>query len=70
MKPAERKVTLLPFNGCEEASPASHSTFIQCCNPVYALVDNGDRSLYWMCQGCASHNVHNRGAKIVAMVKS
>lgn len=47
---------------CQEASPMSRETFIPCGRPATCIVDNGDEHPYWMCEGCADHNVRNRRA--------
>lgn len=51
---------------CEEASTLSIQTYIPCGEPAVAIVDNGDRRRYYMCEGCTDHNVRNRGARIIA----
>jgi len=51
---------------CEEASNLSREFFIPCSKPVDAAVwHDRDRRLYMMCFGCASHNVVNRGGRLV-----
>lgn len=50
---------------CEEASVLSHNHYIPCNAPAVVLIDNGDRRQYRMCQPCAQHNIHNRGARLV-----
>lgn len=47
---------------CQEASAHSLGHYIACGEPATCIVDNGDRTPYWMCEGCAEHNVRNRGA--------
>jgi hypothetical protein len=47
---------------CEEASALSHSTYIPCNKPAARMVKNRDTEPYRMCEMCADHNVHNRGA--------
>jgi hypothetical protein len=51
---------------CQEASPLSYSFKIECGRPAVALIDNGDQMPYFMCAGCADHNVRNRGGMILA----
>jgi hypothetical protein len=51
---------------CQEASPMSVSRYIPCGQPAVAIIDNGDGRPYYMCGPCASHNVLNRRAKVVA----
>ena len=56
------------FDGktCEEASIFSRERYIPCGQPAVALVKNRDPKPYFMCEGCADHNVRNRGATILA----
>ena len=56
------------FDGlkCEEASMFSSNRYIPCGLPAVALVKNRDPKPYFMCEGCAYHNVRNRGAIIWA----
>lgn len=70
--PVEPKDRIKPlvFQGlvlCQEASPLSKHEFVPCFGKALAIVDNGDRKLYFMCGECADHNVRNRGAKLVAI---
>lgn len=55
------------FDGktCEEASVMSMKFYIPCGKPAVALVKNRDPKPYYMCEGCADHNVRNRGAKLL-----
>lgn len=46
---------------CQEASPFARGEYLPCGGPAVCIVDNGDTAPYWMCAGCASHNVNNRG---------
>jgi hypothetical protein len=51
---------------CEEASTLSTHMFIPCSRPVCALIwHERDRRAYMMCEGCASHNIQNRGGRLV-----
>jgi len=50
---------------CQEASSMSFKTFIPCCKPATMLVKNRDPEPYFMCLGCAWHNVNNREAKLL-----
>lgn len=50
---------------CEEASIFSKEKYIPCGRPARFLVRNKDTKPYFMCEGCAYHNVHNRGAEIL-----
>lgn len=52
---------------CEEASVASHETYIPCNRPARYMVGWSRRTEgpYRMCEPCASHNVSNRGAEII-----
>jgi len=51
---------------CQEASIFSRESYIPCFAPAVTIVDNGDSRPYYMCLLCASHNVRNRGAKLLA----
>jgi hypothetical protein len=51
---------------CQEASVLSKEKYIPCFAPAVAIVFSPkDRRAYWMCPGCASHNLSNRGALLV-----
>lgn len=51
---------------CQEASRYSVTGYIPCGNIATAIVyHNRDRRGYYMCTSCASHNLHNRGGKLV-----
>ncbi len=51
---------------CQEASIFSQSSYIACNQPAAAIVyHERDARGYYMCLGCASHNIRNRGGKIV-----
>lgn len=51
---------------CQEASVFSRDSYIPCNGPAVAIVHHDkDRRSYYMCAGCASHNIHNRGGKLV-----
>lgn len=57
----------IPFGArCQEASVFSRESYIPCGAPAVAIVDNGDSRPYYMCEGCADHNVRNRGARVVS----
>lgn len=67
--PAPREIDpSAPIAGqfCEEASPLSGGIYVPCLAPAVALVDNRDRRPYYMCLGCALHNVRNRSGKLLA----
>ena len=52
---------------CQEASIFSQSAYIACNAPAVAIVYHArDRRGYYMCLGCAHHNIKNRGGKWVA----
>lgn len=52
---------------CQEASILSYEKYIPCGQPALALVwHNGDAKAYFMCVGCADHNVRNRGVVLLA----
>ncbi len=51
---------------CQEASILSTHSYIPCGRPAVAIVySDRDRRGYLMCIGCASHNLSNRGGKLV-----
>lgn len=52
---------------CEEASTASHMTYIPCGRPATAVVyfESHKEGPYNMCAMCADHNTRNRGATYV-----
>lgn len=51
---------------CQEAAPVSVGFYVPCGRPAVAVVDNGDRRPYYMCDACTSHNVTNRRARVLA----
>lgn len=65
------KLSLRAYNAvsCQEASSLSRETYIPCGQHVTALIENKDSHLYFMCAACASHNLHNRGAKQIAEIE-
>jgi hypothetical protein len=50
---------------CQEASIFSQKIYIPCGAPAVAIIKNRDLNPYYMCFFCASHNIHNRGAKLL-----
>ena len=52
---------------CEEASLASHTTYIPCNNPAVSIVGWKGRSdaPIRMCVACADHNIKNRGGEYI-----
>lgn len=55
---------------CQEASILSQSNYIPCTRPAVAIIyHERDRRGYYMCDGCADHNVKNRGGKWVGGTK-
>lgn len=50
---------------CQEASSASHATYIACGALAVFIVQTRDPHAYAMCDACADHNVRNRGALYV-----
>lgn len=46
---------------CEEASIFSTKMYLPCGIPAVALLKTRDPRPYFMCQGCADHNLKNRG---------
>lgn len=53
---------------CQEASVFSTDSYIPCGAPASAIVKHNGRTErpYFMCQACASHNVANRNASLLA----
>jgi hypothetical protein len=51
---------------CQEASPFSKGMYLACSQKATTIVDNGDSRPYYMCAGCADHNIRHRGAKLLA----
>ncbi len=52
---------------CQEASPLSNHFYIPCSKPAVAIIyHERDKRGYFMCAGCASHNVYNRGGRWVS----
>lgn len=62
-------ITLIPIPDgakCQEASQFSVTFYIPCDEPATTIVyHERDRRGYYMCSGCASHNIRNRGGKWV-----
>ena len=59
---------MVNFDGmkCEEASILSKTDYIPCGHQAVALVwHSRDRRVYLMCLGCASHNIQNRGGRLI-----
>lgn len=56
---------------CEEASVASHDTYIPCNRPARYMVGfrHSSAGPYRMCTSCAEHNVSNRGAEILEAIR-
>ena len=50
---------------CAEAAMIPGDRYIPCGAKAVNFVNNRDRKAYPMCAGCTSHNVKNRGGKIV-----
>ena len=49
---------------CEEASMLSREFYIPCNQPAVRLVYHSrDKRTYRMCEGCADHNLRNRGGE-------
>jgi len=55
---------------CQEAHPLSNKFYIPCGKPAVAIVKNRDPKPYYMCEGCADHNVRNREATIIEKKKT
>lgn len=61
MAPQQPRVEL-EDTPCEEASPLSFHTQIDCGRPAVKIVwHNKDHRAYPMCASCADHNIRNRG---------
>lgn len=55
-----------PGATCQEASSGFPNAYVPCGRPATAMVRHDkDRRSYFMCEPCAYHNIHNRGAKLV-----
>jgi hypothetical protein len=50
---------------CQEASIHSVTKYIACGKTAVTIIYNNDCRGYYMCLGCAAHNVSNRGGKVV-----
>lgn len=51
---------------CQEASMFSRGTYVPCSLPATHVIYHAkDRRAYYMCGGCADHNVRNRGGQDV-----
>lgn len=51
---------------CQEASPFFGNMYMPCGSKATAIVYHSkDGRGYYMCMGCADHNVRNRGGKYV-----
>lgn len=57
----------IPYDAlCQEASILSHENYIPCGQKAVAIIyHERDRRGYYMCAGCASHNVRNRDGRWV-----
>lgn len=55
---------------CQEASPLSVTSFVQCGKLATKLVlSERGTVVYRMCDECADHNIRNRGAKEVGTIE-
>lgn len=53
---------------CQEASIFSYNSYIPCGKKAVAIVyHERDGRGYYMCEGCTSHNIKNRGGKLVSV---
>lgn len=70
MIPAIRKDYTIPKGArCQEASIFSRENYIACGQPAVAIVYHPkEHRGYYMCLGCADHNLHNRGGKLVVSI--
>ena len=53
---------------CQETTGMIGNEYLQCGAPAVALIQHRGRheGPYYMCLGCANHNIHNRNADLVA----
>ena len=53
---------------CQETTGMIGNEYLRCGAPAVALIQHRGRheGPYYMCRGCADHNVHNRNADVVA----
>lgn len=52
---------------CQEASPLSVNSYIPCAKPAVAIIyHRRDGRGYYMCDGCADHNIRNRDGLLVS----
>lgn len=59
------KVEIPTDQTCQEASQHSSSFYIPCGKTATSIVrSRGEKPLY-MCESCAWHNIHNRGAELL-----
>jgi hypothetical protein len=59
-------ITVPEGSMCQEASMFSGNMYVPCGQPASTIVyHERDRRGYYMCSGCADHNVRNRGGKWV-----
>jgi hypothetical protein len=57
-----------PDNSCHETlGMCGKHKYIRCGQPAVAIVQLRDPRPYLMCAMCTSHNVRNRGGKIIAV---
>ena len=54
---------------CQEASIFSRESYIPCGAPAVAVIRHKRERDYYMCLGCADHNLRNRGATLVRQRK-
>ena len=55
-------------HSCQETTGMIGNEYLRCGAPAVALVQHRGRrgGPYYMCLGCANHNVRNRNADVVA----
>lgn len=51
---------------CQEVTMMVGDRYVRCGQPAVMVVDHGGREIYWMCLACGTHNVRNRGGKMLA----
>lgn len=50
---------------CQEVPTMIGDRYVRCNEPATCVVYHSRREIYWMCAACGSHNVHNRGGKLL-----
>lgn len=50
---------------CQETYGMIGDNYLLCAKPAVAIIKSRDLNAYYMCLFCASHNIQNRGAKLI-----